>query len=218
MGQSARWIRLGLVEPLELQAAYAGLASVQAPRAAPLVLWAQARSSFMSGLVRAEESHYVFALIVPKRLAPGRAARWRAWALAPVVATYRHFGLRAYLNGDDVCLNGRKIAASGAATIGACAVVASSLLTRFPVKRLAEGAAGSSAEFRSWLRDGLALAMTEWAGHAESLAERAIEAVFRARIEAQHGWQFENSWPSRPEQVAVDAARAELAEPLAVMD
>ncbi len=210
MGQSARWIRLGLAEPLELQAAYTGLARAQAPRAAPLVLWAQARSSVMGGLAGAQRSHYVFALIVPKRLAPGRAARWRAWALAPVVATYRRFGLRAYLNGEDVWLNGRRIAASGAATIGACAVIASSLLPRFAQARLAGGGPGSSAEFRAWLRAGLALAMTQWAEHGEMRPEREIEAVFRARIEAQHGWQFENSWPSKPEQAAIAAARAEL--------
>ena len=39
--------------------------------------------------------------------------------------------------------------------------------------------------------------------------ERSVEHAFRDRIEAQHGWQFENCWPSAAE-------RAEIAEALAL--
>ena len=28
-----------------------------------------------------------------------------------------------------------------------------------------------------------------------------LEQAFRLRLEAQHGWQFEHSWPTRPETV-----------------
>ena len=28
---------------------------------------------------------------------------------------------------------------------------------------------------------------------------RELENAFRLRLEAQHGWQFEHSWPTRPE-------------------
>jgi lipoate-protein ligase A len=238
MAQAARWIRLGLVEPLALHAAYAGLAAAQATDDAPLVLWAQAKTHLClgqsqgpaeldpgvsvpvvrrplgGGLVWVDEFQYVFVLIAPKRLAPGRPARWFTWALSPAVATYRHFGLPAYLNEQDVWLHGRKIAGSGAATIGECAVVASSFLLRFPAERFAESVAAPSQEFREWLRDGLALAMTEWAEHGALPAERELESVFRTRLEAQLGWQFENSWPSAAEQAAIAAAAVELAEPL----
>ena len=39
--------------------------------------------------------------------------------------------------------------------------------------------------------------------------ERDLESVFRARIEAQHAWEFENSWPS-------DCERGAIADALAV--
>ena len=49
MTQSARWIRLGLVEPLDLHASYAGLAAAQPRRAVPIVLWAQAKTYLCLG-------------------------------------------------------------------------------------------------------------------------------------------------------------------------
>ena len=237
-GPVARWMRLGLVEPLELHAAYSGLAAAQVADSAPIVVWAQAKTHLClgqsqgraeldpdvnvpvvrrplgGGLVWVDESQYVFVLIAPKKLAPGRPARWFSWALAPAVATYRQFGLPAYLNEQDIWLHGRKIAGSGAATIGECAVVASSFLLRFPAEAFAGSVAGPSPDFRSWLRDGLSLAMTEWADHGALPAERELEEVFRSRIGAQHGWGFENAWPSAAEQESIAEARAELSEPI----
>jgi lipoate-protein ligase A len=235
---SARWIRLGLVEPLELHAAYTGLAAAQAPDAAPILLWGQAKTHLClgqsqglaeldpgvtlpvvrrplgGGLVWVDESQYVFVLVAPKRLAPGRPARWFSWALSAAVATYRQFGLPAQLNEQDLWLHGRKIGGSGAASIGECAVVASSFLVRFPIESFAASVASPSPAFRSWLREGLSLAMTEWADHGAVPAERDLEEVFRARIEAQHGWQFEHSWPTAAELAAIDEARVELSEPI----
>jgi len=235
-GPPARWIRLGLVEPLELHAAYSGLASAQASDAAPILLWAQAkthlclgqsqglaeldprvalpvvRSPLGGGLVWVDEFQYVFVLIAPKRHAPGRPVRWFSWALAPAIATYRHFGLTAYLNEQDIWLHGRKIGGSGAATIGECAVIASSFLLRFPAERFAQSVASPSPEFRTWLRESLSLAMTEWADHGALPAERELEETFRARIEAQHGWQFEHAWPDEAELAAIAETRAELSE------
>jgi lipoate-protein ligase A len=240
MAQSARWIRLGLVEPLDLHASYAGLAAAQPRSAVPIVLWAQAKTHLClgqsqglaeidprttlpvvrrplgGGLVWVDEQQYVFVVIAPARFAPGRPSRWFPWALSPAVATYRDFGLRAYLNGADIWLHGRKIAGSGAATIGECAVVASSFLVKFPAGRFAAAVASPSTGFRRWLREGLALAMTEWAEHGEAPPERALEATFRTRVEAQHGWQFENAWPTAAEQVAIEEARRELAEPVEI--
>ncbi len=234
----ARWIRLGLAEPLELHASYTGLATAQASDAAPILLWAQAKTPLClgqsqnlaeldprvavpvarrplgGGLVWVEEFQCVFVLIAPRRFAPGRPARWFPWALSPAIATYRAFGLPAYLNEQDIWLQGRKIGGSGAATIGECAVIASSFLLRFPVERFASSVASPSSEFRSWLREGLALAMTEWADHGALPAERDLEEAFRSRLEAQHGWQFEHSWPTAAELVAIGEARADLSEPI----
>ena len=116
----ARWIRLGALEPLDFESLYASVAVAQPQAAAPALLWAQA------------ETAYLFALIAPRRLAPGRFARWLSWGLAPAVATYRQFGLAAYLEGEAIWLHGRRIAESSVRTVGECAVVASSFLLRFP--------------------------------------------------------------------------------------
>ena len=43
---------------------------------------------------------------------------------------------------------------------------------------------------------------------------RELEEVFRARIGAQHGWSFENAWPSAAEQDSIAEARVELSEPI----
>jgi hypothetical protein len=177
MGNAARWMRLGPVGPHALLASCAGMASDQAPRAAPVVLWAQASAPVISDLIRVDENHFTFALIVPLRLAPGRRSRWRAWGLTPALAAYRHFGLHAYLDGDALCLDGRRIGESGAREMGGCAVVASSFLPQSPRAR------------------------SRWTAHD-------LETVFRGRIEAQHGWQFDNAWPSPGEQAAIDEALA----------
>jgi hypothetical protein len=153
----ARWIRLGATEPHAFEELYARLAAVQAKSAAPALLWAQA------------PAHYLFALIAPRRLAPGRVARWFSWALAPAIATYRQFGLAAYLEDDAIWLHGRRIAGSRVRAIGECAVVASSFLSQFPAKCVA-------------------------------VPSRDLEEAFRMRLEAQHGWQFDHSWPTAPER------------------
>jgi hypothetical protein len=148
----ARWIRLGSMAQAQFDAAYATLAAAQARDAAPVLLWAE------------EAARYPFALIVPLRLAPGLRRRWLPWGLAAAVATYRQFGVPAYLD-DEIFLHGRDIAHSRALEIGACAVVASSFLMRFP-------------------------------GSCVATPSRELEHAFRLRLEAQHGWQFDHSWPA----------------------
>lgn len=45
------------------------------------------------------------------------------------------------------------------------------------------------------------------------LSRAGADGEFRTRIEAQHGWQFENSWPSETERAAiVDALAEEIAD------
>ena len=147
----ARWIRLGRLDVIEFEQAIAHLAGAQPASAAPILAWAE------------REDEFVFALIAPRKYAPGRVQRWLAWALASAVATYRQFGVPAYLEGDTVALHGATIARGSAQAIGECAVVASRFLRRWP--------------------------------------SRELEDVFRVRLEAQHGWQFDHSWPSKPETV-----------------
>jgi hypothetical protein len=115
----ARWIRLGSIGQAQFDAAYAALAAAQPRSAAPVLLWAE------------EAARYPFALIAPLKFAPGRTSRWLSWGLAAAVATYRQFGVPAYLN-EELFLHGYDIARSRAAALGECAVIASSFLMRFP--------------------------------------------------------------------------------------
>jgi hypothetical protein len=147
----ARWIRLGRLDLIGFEEAVAHLAGAQQSGAAPILAWAE------------REGEFLFALIAPRKYAPGRARRWLAWALAPAVATYRQYGMPAYLEGESIALHGATIANATVRSIGECAVIASSFLARWP--------------------------------------SRELEDVFRLRLEAQHGWQFDHSWPSAPETV-----------------
>jgi hypothetical protein len=151
----ARWIRLGAIGQREFDAAFAALAAAQPRAAAPALLWAE------------EAARYPFALIAPLKFAPGLARRWLSWGLAAAVATYRQFGVPAYLN-DELFLHGRDIAHSRVAVIGDCAVIASSFLMRFP-------------------------------GSCVATPSLELEHAFRVRLEAQHGWQFDHSWPTELE-------------------
>jgi len=154
----ARWIRLGAVGQKEFDAAHASLAAAQSRAAAPVLLWGE------------EAARYPFALVAPLKFAPGRRDRWLSWGLAAAVATYRQFGVPAYLDGE-VFLHGRDIAQSRVHAEGECAVIASSFLMRFPASCVAT----PSSE---------------------------LEQAFRLRLEAQHGWEFDHSWPTELECVA----------------
>jgi hypothetical protein len=115
----ARWIRVGAVRQTEFDATQAALARAQMRSSQPVLLWGE------------EAARFPFALIVPLKYAPGRRQRWLSWGLAAAVATYRQFGVAAYLDGE-LYLHGRDIAQSRADTVGECAVIASSFLMRFP--------------------------------------------------------------------------------------
>lgn len=151
----ARWIRLGPLIQRKFDVAHARLAALQARGAAPILLWGE------------EAARYPFALVVPLKHAPGRRDRWLPWGLASAVATYRQFGVPAYLDGE-LFLHGRDIAHTSVACVGECAVIASSFLMRFP------GSCVATPSFE-------------------------LEQAFRMRLEAQHGWTFDSSWPSARE-------------------
>jgi len=159
----ARWIRLGSPGPSEFDAACAQLAQAQGAAAPPILAWAPGGDAEQAALRR-----HLFALIAPLKYAPGRRQRWFAWGAASAAATYRQFGLPAYVEGEALWLHGRRIAEGAVSAIGECALVASSFLARFPARRVAT-------------------------------PPRELEQAFRLRLEAQHGWQFDTSWPTAAE-------------------
>lgn len=211
----ARFIDVGVLEPHLFHATYAGIAQAMAREGAPVVMWgrstphvslgqSQSRDAELArrlevpavtrplggGAVWVDESQYCFVLIAPLALAPPRPADWYAWGLAPALATFCRFGLQAARREQDIWLGGRKIAGSGAASLGRAAVLASSFMLRFPAARFARCIASPSPAFRRWLRAGLAQAMTDWESHAVPPAHDVLQQVFREAVAATLGWQL----------------------------
>lgn len=142
MTRRARWIGVGACDAAALQARCVGLAEAQAADAEPIVVWGAARSHLCfgqgPGAVWVDAGQPLFVLIVPARLAPGRARRWVAWALAPAIATCRSFGVQAYREGHELLAAGRRICSAGCSVIANCAVIAASLPRVHPGGRLVE--------------------------------------------------------------------------------
>ena len=234
----ARWIDLGVVDPIAFHATYAGLADAQQPDAAPLVVWGRTaahlclgqsqgecelddaievpvvRRPLGGGAVWVDEDQLSYAIVAPIALAPRRHADWYAWALAPAIATFRAFRLEVEQCAEDLMLARRKIAGSGAATIGRCAVIASSFLLRFPRARFAASVATPDLGFRTALHDALAIAMTDWSSHAAPPDEDSLAMTFRAALCDTLGWNAVASSPATSECAAIETWREELAAPI----
>jgi lipoate-protein ligase A len=234
----ARWIDVGAMDPIAFHATYAGLADAQEADAAPVVVWGQARTHLClgqsqgrcdvgrradvpvvrrplgGGAVWVDENQLSYALVAPLGLAPPRHEDWYAWALAPAIATFRSFGLDVERRAEDLWLAGRKIAGSGAATIGRCAVVASSFLLKFPREHFAASVASPDPAFRAALDDALSAAMTDWSSHAAPPDDDSLATAFRAALRATLGWSAVASPIRASECAAIEAWRDELAAPI----
>ena len=234
----ARFIDVGLLEPALFHATYAGIAQAMARGDAPVVMWgsstphvslgqSQDRRAELAreldvpvvtrplggGAVWIDESQCCFVLIAPAAHAPARPADWYRWALAPMISTYGRFGLRVVRREQDLWLAERKIAGSGAATIGRAAVLASSFLLRFPAGRFARCIASPSPAFRRWLLAGLRQAMTDWQSHQVPPAQDELQHEFREAVTTTLGWRLVDSGLSVVEQARREGALAELREP-----
>jgi lipoate-protein ligase A len=234
----ARWVDLGTADPIGFHATYAGLADALAPEAAPAVVWGRARAHLClgqsqglcelaealdvpvvrrplgGGAVWVDEDQLSYALVAPLGLAPRRHEDWYAWALAPAIATFRAFGLEVERRTEDLWLAERKIAGSGAATIGGCAVVASSFMLRFPSDRFAASIAAPSRAFRAALRGALGAAMTDWAMHATPPGDAAIAAAFRSALQETLAWDLHDAAIDARERASIGEWRNELAAPI----
>ncbi len=214
------------------------MAQAAGPDSAPVLLWGRAtahiclgqsqslahelaprldvpvvRRPLGGGAVWVDEHQCTYTLIMPLQHAPRRPAEWSAWALQPALAAYRRFGLVVELHGEDLWLQGRKIAGSGSATIGGCAVIASSFLLRFPRERFARCIAGS-AEFRAWLLEGLAQTMTDWESHADVPHADVLRETYAAAAGHAFGWRVRSSALTPAESMAAETAHAELEDEL----
>jgi len=166
------------------------------------------------GAVWVDEQQLSYALVAPLETAPRRHPEWYGWALAPAIDTFRAFGLEVERNAEDLWHDGRKIAGSGAATIGHSAVVASSFLLRFPRERFAHAIAAATPSFRARLIDALAAAMTDWASTGALPSEAAVRAAFQAALTDRLGWRMHAVQIERREAAGIASWREELSEPI----
>jgi lipoate-protein ligase A len=234
----ARWFDLGRPDPLTFHATYAGIAAARCDDPRPAVVWGKVgahvclgqsqgmcelanaldvpvlRRPLGGGAVWVDEMQLSYALIAPLESAPVRQADWYAWALAPAIDAFRSFGLAVDLRAEDVWLAGRKIAGSGAATIGRSAVVASSFMMRFPRERFAHAIAAASQRLRARLVEALGAAMTDWAEHGAVPAEASVQAAFQSAIEERLGWRMQPGLIECAEAAEIRDWRAELSEPI----
>lgn len=234
----ARWIELGRTDPLTFHATYAGVAEASQDRLLPTVIWGRVgahvclgqsqgtceladaldvpvlRRPLGGGAVWVDEMQLSYALVAPLESVPRRHADWYEWALGPAIATFRDFGLAVGRVAEDLWLGGRKIAGSGAATIGCSAVVASSFLLRFPRERFARAVATDSPAFSTKLLEALALAMTDWTEHGVVPDEGSVRARFQRAVAGRLGWHLEPGGLSALEAAEVQSWRAELSEPI----
>jgi lipoate---protein ligase len=232
--RSARWIDLGTCAPAAFHATYAGLAETQTVASEPVVLWAQPRAHISigqsqdraaeivaepgvpvirralgGGAVWVDEAQDCVVLIVPVHLVPQRWSADMTWALSPAVETMRMFGLPAELRERDIWVRGRKIAGSGAATIGVCAVIAFSFLRCFPKQQFARCVALPRDDLRGWLDDALAVTMTDWAQEGVRPSTRELASAFRKQVKNHLGWISRDSMLDTEELHAIDEIRAD---------
>lgn len=235
----ARWIDLGCTDPLTFHATYAGLAAARRPDdLLPAVVWGRVgahvclgqsqgmceladaldvpvvRRPLGGGAVWIDDLQLSYALVAPLASVPPRHADWYGWALRPAIATYRDFGLAVERDAEDLWLAGRKIAGSGAATIGRSAVVASSFLFYFPRERFARAIAAPSQAFRTRLLEALAVAMTDWAAHGSVPDETIVRARFQHALACELGWRAQSGAVDVEEATEIESWHAELSEPI----
>ncbi|MDR3392635.1 MAG: hypothetical protein P4L77_12970 [Sulfuriferula sp.] len=149
-------------------------------------------------------------LVAPRNFFPSRPDGWYAHALEPMLQVYREMGWAVSLVRQDVWLNGKKLAGSGAATLGVAGLVGSSFLLKFPAAEFTQLIAAPSAGFRSWLNEALHEALTSWSDHAVIPDLAWLSLVYRRAATGIFGWRWEQALLRDDERAARDEYRAEL--------
>lgn len=203
---------MGCLSPQAFHSYYESLARATTVAAVPTFVWGQAKPHLClgqaqsaiaelapdhgevtvqrklgGGAVWIDENQYCVVAIISCQKLPLWPAEWFDALLAPMQATFRSFGLEVEQRDRDLWLQGRKIAGSGAATIGEAAVIASSFLIDFPRARFANCIASPSVGFNRWLEDALRLSMTSWCEHQARPEMGTIKRAFAEALGAVYG-------------------------------
>lgn len=149
-------------------------------------------------------------LVAPREFFPQRPQAWYAHALAPMLQVYAEMGWHASLVEQDVSLNGKKLAGTGAASIGVAGLVGTSFLLKFPAHEFTRLIAVPSDGYRVWLADALQAAITTWSDYAELPELAWLSLVYRRAAAGIFDWRWEQALLREDERTARDDYRAEL--------
>lgn len=224
----ARWIEIGATAPQQFHDLYRNAAAAQPLEAEPLIFWGKpkphiclgahqsrgaeldpacphpiAQRSLGGGTVWLDPRQYCFVIVVPAA-GWGPPAAWFDSGLAPMIETFRAFDLSVERHGRDIWLQGRKIAGSGAATIGSSALLGSSFMLDFDARLFADAIACPSRQYRCMLRKALTGALTSWHEHAVPPPESEIRTAFRKHICDRFGWTIYDGELSPSERAEAD--------------
>ncbi len=162
------------------------------------------------GTVWLDQDQCCLAVVAPLELLPHRPARWFDLLLEPMMQVYREAGLQVVRAGRDLHCRGRKIAGSGAATLGHAGVVASSFMMEFPVTSFARTLASPSVGFEAWLKDALEDHLTCWRREGPVPAAADLAGALRRASNAALGWRWMQDRLTAQELEARRAWREEL--------
>lgn len=236
-----RLLRLGSVAPLDLHAAYVGLAETisVADQSGWLVLGRSATGHVALGASQYADAELDLpacragAVPVIQRplgggtvwvddaqlcvffVLPGRASRDAVYSrcLGVLADTFERLGLRVeQVGGQDIWCAGVKLLGSGGATIGQAQVFGASFLERFDARAFAGCVAAPSEGFRVWLGDLLDEGMTDLARLGVRAGETQLVDALSASC-SEH-WRLVDAVPEESARAAIALAARELSEPL----
>ncbi|MEQ1669000.1 MAG: hypothetical protein ABL868_11155 [Sulfuriferula sp.] len=162
------------------------------------------------GGVWLDRNQVCLVLVAPRDFFPQRPQDWYAHTLAPMLQVYAEMGWQASLVGQDVSLNGKKLAGTGAASIGVAGLVGTSFLLKFPIDEFTRLIAVPSDGYRVWLADALRLRVTTWSDHAELPELAWLSLVYRRAAAGIFDWRWEQALLREDERAAREDCRAEL--------
>ncbi len=162
------------------------------------------------GTVWLDQDQCCLALVAPLELLPPRPAHWFDVLLEPMMQVFQEVGLPVVRAGRDLHCRGRKIAGSGAATLGRAGVVASSFMMEFPATSFARALACPSAAFGAWLEDALEDHLTCWRREGPVPAAADLAGALRRASNAALGWRWMQERLTAQELEARQAWREDL--------
>ncbi len=238
-----RIISLGMLSPELLHKTYVGLAEAQSDSDLPILLLVQSAAhlslgaaqsagaeldllackklgvpvlqrSLGGGLVWVDGGQLSYFFIFPTAWGMRRAPELFDYIAPWIVALYAHFGVFVEArDGHDFWCAGRKIAGTGAASIGRSLVLGGSIMLHVDWQGFVACVAAPSEGFRAWLAEALGDSVWTWSQLSSSPpTPEALRAAFPRVLEKLGVQVVVETLLSRDEQRAVAEAEGEEPE------